>query len=110
MKGWAIALLHLSLDDLGRLRLPDYWAALRSYQEQVNADRQHLGNLIRCATMMLINIQLKPGSRFKTAQDFWPMPWDAPKEDPDKAIKAMSDEERNAMYNEFRRRLDGKGA
>lgn len=107
MRGWGIALLHLSPDDLGRLRLPDYWSAMTAYSEQVQADRQHQGDLIRCATMMLINLQLKPKDRFKRVQDFWPMPWDPLSEDPGKAIRDMSDEERQSMYNDFLKRLDG---
>ena len=96
-----------SPDDLGRLRLPDYWSAMTAYSEQVQADRQHQGDLIRCATMMLINLQLKPKDRFKRVQDFWPMPWDPPSEDPGKAIRDMSDAERQSMYNDFLKRLDG---
>ena len=78
-----------------------------TWSEQVQADRQHQGDLIRCATMMMINLQLKPKDRFKRVQDFWPMPWDPPSEDPGKAIRDMSDEERQSMYNDFLKRLDG---
>lgn len=89
------------------MRLPDFWAAMQAYQEQVRADRQHMGDLVRCATMTLFNLQVKPGSRFKRVEDFWPMPWDPPKESAEDAISKLSDDERQTMIDNFIRHLDG---
>ena len=58
------------------MRPGEFWEALRAYNEQVSADRRHLGELVRGAALRLWNLQVSPKSRIKDARKFWPMPWD----------------------------------
>ena len=58
------------------MRPGEFWEALRAYNEEVSADRRHLGELVRGATLRLWNLQVSPKSRLTNARKFWPMPWD----------------------------------
>lgn len=110
LKGWAIAYLHLTLQDFGLLRLPEYWAAIDAYWEEKNADRRHIGELIRGATARLFNLQVSEKYRVEDPADFWPMPWDEKKEKESEVevIDRMTDEERDLLAQRFMDRLNGR--
>lgn len=58
------------------MRPGEFWEAIRAHEGKVNADRRHMGELVRGATIRLVNIQLAKKDRIKDPKKFWPMPWD----------------------------------
>ena len=58
------------------MRPGEFWEALRAYNEEKGADRRHVGELVRGATLRLWNLQVKESSRIRDASKFWQMPWD----------------------------------
>lgn len=58
------------------MRPGEFWEAFSAHNEEVLADRRHLGELVRGATLRLFNTQVAQKSRAKNPTKFWPMPWD----------------------------------
>lgn len=58
------------------MRPGEFLEALAAHNEEVTADRRHLGELVRGATLRLFNIQVAQKSRMRDPAKFWPMPWD----------------------------------
>lgn len=58
------------------MRPGEFWEALNAYQEGVSADRRHLGELVRGATLRLFNLQVDKRYRITDPSKFWKMPWD----------------------------------
>jgi hypothetical protein len=91
-------LLHLSPDEFYGMRVGEFWEALKAYREEKDADRRHMGELIRGAALRLFNLQLKKGSQILDPAKFWPMPWDEERVGDDERIvqelDKLSDEQR----------------
>lgn len=105
--GWAIALLHLSKAEFGELRLPEFWAAMDAYSEERDAERRHLGELVRGATLRLWNLQVRKQDRITDLDKFWRMPWDEEKLSFDQEVKniqALDAEERDKLAQDFLKR------
>ena len=47
-----------------------------AYSREKEADRRHMGELVRGATLRLFNIQVAQKSRISDPAKFWRMPWD----------------------------------
>lgn len=58
------------------MRPGEFWEALDAHIEEKNADRRHLGELVRGATLRLFNLQVEKKYRKTDPRKFWPMPWD----------------------------------
>ena len=58
------------------MRPGEFLEALAAHNEEVIANRRHMGELIRGATLRLFNIQVAQKSRMRDPAKFWPMPWD----------------------------------
>ena len=101
LRAWAIALLHLGIDDFERMRLGDLLDAMKVWQEDKMAERQHIGELIRGATLRLFNLQLKPKDRVSDPVKFWKMPWDADPDEVSKEVASWTQEERDRKAKEF---------
>lgn len=99
MKGWAYSLLHLSPDSFGRLTIPEFWAAMESHAEEKAADRKHIAELVRGATMRLWNLQVDAKFKCDDPAKFWEMPYD--EKEPVTNMNDLSQEERDRMAREF---------
>lgn len=91
------------------MRQGHFWEAMQAYQEEREADRRHMGELVRGATLRLFNLQVRPQDRMTDPAKFWRMPWDKEVIDENaeeiKKITGATDEERTEMAREFIGRL-----
>lgn len=109
VRGWAFGLLRLSREEFGEMRVGVFHEAMWAYNQQVEADRRHAGELIRGATIRLFNTQVAKRSRMTEVEKFWRMPWDSESPtltDAVAAIDRMSDEERKASALSLIERLN----
>lgn len=76
----------------------EFWEALGAHQREVEAERRHMGELVRGAALRLFNINLKRKDQIRDPRKFWEMPWDEPSEEEEqvKALEKMTDEQRAA--------------
>lgn len=108
IRGWGIGLLGLSRQDFYDLRPGEYWEALAAYRDEVEANRRHIGELVRGHAVRVINLFVKKGSQFKDVTKFWGMPWDEQADnaaDVVKELNSLTEEERNAKAQEFLRSI-----
>lgn len=108
MRGWAFGVLRLSLVDFYEMRVGVFWEAWGAYNKEKFADRKHVGELIRGATIRLFNIQLPRKNQIKSPSDFWQMPWDDDEKSNDEIVKALnslSDEDRAMKARELLDRI-----
>lgn len=93
------------------MRPGEFWEALRAHEEEVTADRRHIGELVRGATLRLWNLQVGKKTRLTDAHKFWPMPWD--EVDPDsseiKRLTSLSEEETQKEVEKFFSRINHGG-
>ena len=89
-----------------------FWAAIDWHQQQIDADRRHIGELVRGATLRMFNLQLKRTDRIKDPRKFWPMPWDDT-EDEEQAetrrLQSLTDAERKDEVDKFFKRIGNYG-
>ena len=57
----------------------EFYEALNAHSKEVDAERRHVGELVRGAALRLFNIQLSKKDQIKDPRDFWMMPWDEEK-------------------------------
>lgn len=96
------------------MRPGEFWEALSAHNEEVLADRRHIGELVRGATIRLFNLQVTPKYRAKDPTKFWPMPWDIQKEVGEQAeihrLENLDEAGRQEEVSKFLSRLkDGTG-
>ena len=110
MRGWAFGVLGLSRREFYEMRPGEFWEALSAHNEEVLADRRHLGELVRGATLRLFNLQVAQKHKMKDPAKFWPMPWDAPKEVGEQAeihrLENLYEAGRQEEVNKFLSRLN----
>lgn len=89
------------------MRPGEFWEAMRAYNIRTEADRRHIGELVRGAALRICNLQLK--KPIKDPRKFWPMPWDS---DPQKSenseirrLENMTEEETAAEVEKFMSRI-----
>ena len=107
LRAWAIALLHLGVEDFNRLRLGELLDAMRVWQEEKKAERRHIGELVRGAALRLFNLQLKAKDRITDPAKFWRMPWDEMEDDVSREIASWTQEDRDSKAKEFLSRING---
>lgn len=94
------------------MRPGEFWEALRAYDSKVSADRRHLGELFRGATLRLWNLQVKKSDRISDPAKFWPMPWDGPAEASQeiKRLASLSEEDTRKEVEKFFAKVNGHGS
>lgn len=92
------------------MRPGEFWEALSAHNEEVLADRRHIGELVRGATLRLFNLQVAQKHKMKDPAKFWPMPWDVPKEVGEQAeihrLENLDEAGRQEEVNKFLSRLN----
>ena len=58
------------------MRPGEFWEAMMAWQEDKEADRRHVAEVIRGVGVRLFNIQLKPKDQIRDIRKFLPLPWD----------------------------------
>jgi len=110
VRGWGLGLLRMSREDFYNMRQGEFWEALWIYRKSVEADRRHLGELVRGATATLFNLQVQKKDRITDLRKFWPMPWDDEEDTNIEAerLAALSKEEQAAEAKAFLERINLK--
>lgn len=85
------------------MRLDEFWEAMDAHNQEKEADRRHIGELVRGATLRLFNLQIAKKDRIADPAKFWRMPWDeiTTKDEELERFEAMTDEERAENAKEF---------
>ena len=85
----------------------EFWEALGAHQREVEAERRHMGELVRGAALRLFNINLKKTDQIRDPRKFWEMPWDEPsgEEEQTRALEQMTDEERTASVRSLLQKI-----
>ena len=98
IRGIALGVLGMSLPDFYAMPVGVFWEALGAHQKEVEAERRHMGELVRGAALRLFNINLKRKDQIRDPRKFWEMPWDEPSEEEEqvKALEKMTNEQRAA--------------
>ena len=98
IRGIALGVLGMSLPDFYAMPVGVFWEALGAHYKEVEAERRHIGELVRGAALRLFNINLKRKDQIRDPRKFWEMPWDEPSEEEEqvKALEKMTDEQRAA--------------
>lgn len=102
IKGWAFGLLGMSRSDFYLCRPVEFFEAWKAFNECRDAERRHLGELVRGATLRLFNTQIRKGKQISDPAKFWPMPWDETERNRAlNEIKNLTAEQRSKKINEF---------
>ena len=104
IRGLAVGVLGMRISDFYDMPVGVFWEALEAHYKEVEAERRHVGELVRGAALRLFNINLKKSDQIRDPRKFWPMPWDDVVEDGDEAVReleSLSDEERDARAAAF---------
>jgi hypothetical protein len=112
VRGWGVGLLHMTAREFGETRVGIFYEALWAYRQEKEADRRHLGELIRGATIRLFNTQVGKRSRVTDLDKFWRMPWDDDRPtlaDAVAALDSMTDEERLVSAEALLAKFDNDG-
>lgn len=85
------------------MRLGEFWEALDAHNQEKEADRRHIGELVRGATLRLFNLQVAEKDRIADPAKFWRMPWDevTEKDQEQERFDAMTDEEKADNARDF---------
>lgn len=85
------------------MRLDEFWEAMDAHNQEKEADRRHIGELVRGATLRLFNLQIAQKDRITDPAKFWRMPWDefTTKDEELERFEAMTDEERAENAKDF---------
>lgn len=97
IRGLALGVLKMTRSDFYDMPVGEFWEALEAHYKEVEAERRHVGELVRGATLRLYNINLRKVDQIKDPRKFWKMPWDDPIEEEivGKRLEEMSDEQRS---------------
>lgn len=89
------------------MRPDEFWEAMDAHNREKEADRRHMGELVRGAALRLFNLQLRPKDRISDPAKFWRMPWDefttADEEQQD--FEMMTDDERAESAQNFIKKI-----
>lgn len=98
IRGLAYGILGMSRSDFHDMPVGEFWEAVEAHYKDVEAERRHVGELVRGAALRLFNINLKKADQIRDPRKFWQMPWDddAPEDEGMKHLEEMTDEERTA--------------
>ena len=98
IRGIALGVLGMTLPDFYAMPVGVFWEALGAHYKEVEAERRHIGELVRGAALRLFNINLKRKDQIQDPRKFWAMPWDEPtvEDEQVRALDKMTDEQRAA--------------
>ena len=98
IRGIALGVLGMTLPDFYAMPVGIFWEALGAHYKEVEAERRHIGELVRGAALRLFNINLKRTDQIRDPRKFWAMPWDDSSEEDEQveALEKMTDEQRAA--------------
>lgn len=100
VRGLATGVLGIRISDFYDMPVGVFWEAVEMHGREVEADRRHVGELVRGAALRLFNINLKKADQIRDPRKFWPMPWDdelkAEAEEAQREFDSMTDEQRTA--------------
>ena len=108
IRGLAIGVLGMRISDFYDMPVGVFWEGVEAHYKEVEAERRHVGELVRGAALRLFNINLKKSDQIRDPRKFWPMPWDEPLEKEDeimKEINGMTDEQRTASARDLLKRI-----
>lgn len=85
------------------MRIGEFWEAMDAYNKEKEADRRHMGELVRGAALRLYNTQVMQNDRVTDPVKFWRMPWDdiATADEELEIFENMTDEQRAASARNF---------
>ncbi len=84
------------------MRPGEFWEALNAYNIEVTAERKHIGELARGATLRLWNLQVAKKDRIADVRKFWPMPWDNLEDDSEiRRLANLSEDEARVEAERF---------
>lgn len=85
------------------MRLGEFWEAMDAHGKEKEADRRHMGELVRGAALRLFNTQVAQKDRITNPVEFWRMPWDdVPTKDEElERFNNMTDKERAESARNF---------
>ena len=97
----------MSRSDFYDMPVGEFWEAVEAYYKEVDADRRHIGELVRGAALRLFNINLEKSDQIKDPRKFWKMPWDEPmvEDEVTKGLNAMTGEERTASSRSLLKKI-----
>lgn len=88
------------------MRPGEFWESMDAYHQEKEADRRHIGELVRGATIRLFNTQVSKKDRMTDIVKFWRMPWDIVEIDEElERFNNMNDEERAENARNFLRKI-----
>ena len=107
IRGLAYGVLRMSRADFMDMPVGEFWEAVEAHYKEVEADRRHVGELVRGAALRLFNINLKRGDQIRDPRKFWPMPWDEEAEAVKETggLESMTEEERTASARSLLERI-----
>ena len=107
IRGLAIGVLGMRISDFYDMPVGVFWEAVEAHYKEVEAERRHVGELVRGAALRLFNINLKKSDQIRDPRKFWPMPWDETVEadEANEEFTSMTDEQRTASARELLKRI-----
>lgn len=88
------------------MRPGEFWEAMDAHNKEKEADRRHMGELIRGAALRLFNTQVSKKDRIADPVKFWRMPWDIVVIDEElERFNKMNDEERADNARSFIKKI-----
>lgn len=101
----------MSRKEFYEMRPGEFLDALEAHNDEVVADRRHIGELVRGATLRLFNLQVAQKSRVRDPRKFWPMPWDErsgqAEKDEIRRLESLDEEAAKREADKFLSRLHG---
>ncbi|MBQ1463136.1 MAG: hypothetical protein IIZ24_03030 [Candidatus Methanomethylophilus sp.] len=108
IRGLAIGVLGMRISDFYDMPVGVFWEGVEAHYKEVEAERRHVGELVRGAALRLFNINLKRQDQIRDPRKFWPMPWDEPlvqEDETTKELNAMTDEQRTASAKDLLQKI-----
>lgn len=92
------------------MRPGEFWEAVEAHSNEVEAERRHIGELIRGATLRILGPHLK--RPVTDIASWWPMPWDEKKIDEEREeierLNNLTDEQRANEARAFLELINGE--
>lgn len=88
------------------MRPGEFWEAMDAHSKEKEADRRHMGELARGASLRIFNALVSASSRITEPEQFWRMPWDEVKIDEGmEYLQSLTQEERAEEAREFIKKI-----
>lgn len=88
------------------MRPGEFWEAMDAHSKEKEADRRHMGELARGASLRIFNALVTAKSRITDPAEFWRMPWDEAKIDEGlEYLQSLTQDERAEEAREFINRI-----